>query len=321
LRWLGLATERDAREHLRLLDEYSRTVVNELRDACAASGAGADGGAPCGGEGERFDATRSFVGLFLADARKRGQDVSEDYLRDLVLNFLIAGRDTTAQALSWTIFCLATHPAAEEKARQEVIDVRGESGLSYEDLNSLPYLQAVLSEALRLYPSVPVDIKSALEDDTWPDGSKIPAQTSVMYNIYAMGHDPQLWGEDAEAFRPERWLEMAETPDNYHYPVFNGGPRECLGRRLAMVEMKTCLAVLLPELSLKLAVPADQVQHDSQLTLGMGRGLPCYVEVRGSDIVEPSPKLAGLPDHAQQDDSQWTMVTGDELQSHVGPGD
>jgi len=100
----------------------------------------------------------------------------------------------------------------------------------------------------------------------------------VLYNMYAMGRDCTIWGDDAASFRPERWLEMDSVPDNYTFPVFNAGPRECLGRRLAMVEMKTCLAMLLPEISFELAIPASEITPDTQLTLGMARGLPCYVQ-------------------------------------------
>merc|ERR1719188_1961307 len=99
----------------------------------------------------------------------------------------------------------------------------------------------------------------------------------IMYNIYAMGRDPSLWGKDADTFRPERWLEMKEPPSSYTYVVFNAGPRECLGKRLALVEMKACLATLLPCLSFKLAVPADQITSDASLTIGMNSGLPCYI--------------------------------------------
>jgi fatty acid omega-hydroxylase len=225
-----------------------------------------------------IEARKSFVGLFLQDAMKRGEDLSEDYLRDLVLNFLIAGRDTTAQALSWALFCLCQHPEAAAKARSEALEVCGSQDITYDAVNRLPYLQAVLNEALRLYPSVPLDIKLALEDDVWPDGTQVRRGNMAVYNIYAMGRDPALWGADAEEFRPERWLEMDCHPDNYKYPVFNAGPRECLGKRLAQVEMKTCLAVLLPRLSFKLAVPAREIIPDGQLTIGMGRGLPCFVE-------------------------------------------
>jgi len=225
-----------------------------------------------------IEARKSFVGLFLEDATKRGEVLSEDYLRDLVLNFLIAGRDTTAQALSWTLYCLAAHPEVEDKAREEVLDVCGDSGpLCYDDMNRLPYLQAVISESLRLYPSVPIDIKQAANDDTLPDGTFVPAGCAVMYNIFAMGRDKDIWGDDAEVFRPERWVEAKEPADVYDYPVFNAGPRECLGKRLAQIEMKACLAALLPHVSLKLAVPADQIKADAQLTIGMSSGLPMFV--------------------------------------------
>merc|ERR1712110_281360 len=92
-----------------------------------------------------------------------------------------------------------------------------------------------------------------------------------------MGRDEGIWGDDATCFRPERWIEMKEAPDSYHYPVFNAGPRECLGKRLATVEMKTCLATLLPHVSLKLAVPPAEIKTDAQLTIGMATGLPCFV--------------------------------------------
>jgi fatty acid omega-hydroxylase len=224
-----------------------------------------------------IEARKSFVGLFVEDAQRRGEPLSEDFLRDLVLNFLIAGRDTTAQALSWAIYLICAHPEVEATARQEISDVCGVRGPVYEDMNRLRYLQAVISEALRLYPSVPNDIKTTLRDDTLPDGTFVPAGTLVVYDICSMGRDAATWGSDAQTFRPERWLEMSEAPGMYHYPVFNAGPRECLGRRLAMVEMKMCLATLLPQLSFRLAVPADEVTVDAQMTIGMGRGLPCFV--------------------------------------------
>jgi len=139
LRFMQQGAEKGSKEHFNRLDVYSRSVVRELQNNLA-KGKNHSGGGDCGDLG----AKQSFVGLCLADAEKRGQNISEDYLRDLVLNFLIAGRDTTAQALSWTLFCLCTHPAAEVKAREEVLQVCGVHGPSYEDLNQLSYIQAVL---------------------------------------------------------------------------------------------------------------------------------------------------------------------------------
>eukprot|EP00746_Dinoflagellata_sp_MGD_P027051 gnl/MRDRNA2_/MRDRNA2_163744_c0_seq1.p1 gnl/MRDRNA2_/MRDRNA2_163744_c0~~gnl/MRDRNA2_/MRDRNA2_163744_c0_seq1.p1 ORF type:complete len:530 (+),score=82.30 gnl/MRDRNA2_/MRDRNA2_163744_c0_seq1:82-1671(+) len=275
-RFLKSGTERDTKEHMTRLDQYSREVARDLQSLFKKEAENPQ-------EANTTGALKSFVGMFLADAQKRKGNVDETQLRDLVLNFLIAGRDTTAQALSWTVFLLCLHPEVEEKAIQEIRNVCGDDGPSYDDLNRMNYLQAVLHEGLRLYPSVPFDLKETLQDDIWPDGTKIKAGSVAIYNIYAMGRDPQLWGDDAEKFRPERWLDMKEFPDNYHYPVFNGGPRECLGRRLALVEMKICLASLLPNVSLKLAQPAEELDKTaSQLTIGMAHGLPCFATPRAA---------------------------------------
>merc|ERR1712232_1329835 len=270
LRFFGVGSERETCEHFGRLDAYSRSIVRELCLAINQGNSKSVGWAD-------IEARKSFVGLFLEDAKKRGETLSEDYLRDLVLNFLIAGRDTTAQVLSWTVYCLCLNPDAAVKSRKEIMDVCGVRGPAYDDMSRLQYLQAVISETLRLYPSVPVDNKTALADDTLPDGTYVPAGTKVVYDIYSMGRDPAIWGEDAHVFRPERWLEMSTPPSNYAFPVFNAGPRECLGKRLAMVEMKTCLAMLLPTLSFELAVPTASVTTAAQLTIGMGNGLPCFV--------------------------------------------
>lgn len=271
-RLFGIGPEKERREHFGLLDAYSRSVVREL-----CSNMDHDAGKTNSVGWADIEARKSFLGLFLEDAKAQGKTLSEPYLRDLVLNFLIAGRDTTAQALSWTIFCLSQNPEAEAAARRQVIDVCGVRGPAWEDMSNLPYLDAVISEALRLYPSVPQDMKKALCDDVWPDGTFVASGSQVIYDIYSMGRDHSTWGEDAEQFRPERWLEKDFSVSNYQYPVFNAGPRECLGRRLAMVEMKTCLAMLLPQVSFKLAVPIEQVETATQLTIGMHRGLPCFV--------------------------------------------
>lgn len=315
LRWLGLGFEWDTREHLSRLDTYSRSVVQELRAGLGEPKAGTVAWSD-------LEARKSFLGLFMADAQAKGEELSEDFLRDLVLNFLIAGRDTTAQALSWTIYCLCKNPAVEAKARKEIVDVCGVRGPDYEDMGRLPYLQAVLSEALRLYPSVPLDAKVAECDDSLPDGTFVPRGTVVLYNVYGMGRDPAIWGEDAETFRPERWLEFAwEVPTGYRYPVFNAGPRECLGKRLAMVEMKTCLAMLLPQVSFKLAVAEEQISPSAQLTIGMSQGLPCIVTRIGEkedwasnvSTADASSDWASVPSELAAASSDADEVQGKEL--------
>jgi len=162
---------------------------------------------------------------------------------------------------------------------EEIADLVGERDLKYEDLNRFTYLQAVVNESLRLYPSVPMDMKVALSDDTLPDGSAVEKGNVVVYNIFAMGRSKDIWGDDADEFKPERWLNR-DFPSLYTYPVFNAGPRECLGKRLAWVEMKACLVTVLRAVKLELAVPKEAIHYDVQLTIGMGSGLPCNITAR-----------------------------------------
>lgn len=260
-RWLGLGSERGASFHFKQLADYSMETVQMLKADMS---------------GEKGD---SFVGLFIEEAKKKGETCDDEYLKDLVLNFLIAGRDTTAHALAWTLWCLMGHPDVEEKILKEIKEVVGEGPVTYDSCGKLKYLQNVVNEALRLYPSVPADSKMAVASDTLPDGTFVPAGTVIQFNPYAMGRQTSLWGEDAEKFRPERW-EGRDFPSLYTYTVFNAGPRECLGKRLAWVEMKACLAEMLRSVRFELAVPRDSIRADTQLTLGMSTGLPCRVSRR-----------------------------------------
>ncbi|XVF79926.1 hypothetical protein PTKIN_Ptkin15bG0029400 [Pterospermum kingtungense] len=146
-------------------------------------------------------------------------DTSSDptYLRDIILNFIIAGKDTTAAALSWFIYMLCKHPDVQEKVAQEVKEATNmeevkdsakfAASLSEEALEKMQYLHAAITETLRLYPSVPVDAKICLSDDTLPDGFSVRKGDMVSYQPYAMGRMKFIWGDDAEEFRPERWLD------------------------------------------------------------------------------------------------------------------
>jgi cytochrome P450 len=292
LQWLGVGFEKDSHLHVARLNEYSRAVARDLQRSILADSNGSTSSPE-----QNLASQNSFVGLFVAEAEKQGRKLSEDDLRDLILTFLMAGRTTTASALSWTLFCLCKNPDVQEKARLEVLKVCGDKGPRYEDMSQLWYLQAVINEAMRLYPSIPLGCKVALNDDVLPSGETVPAGTVLWYNIYAMGRDSEIWGVDAEVFRPERWLEVDTPPDNYRYPVFHAGPRECLGKKLALVEIKACFAMLLPQLSFKLAVPAEQIKVDAQLCIGMAQGLPCFVTACPADVRQTSESTSAGSDN------------------------
>ncbi|CAF9926024.1 MAG: hypothetical protein ALECFALPRED_003339 [Alectoria fallacina] len=171
-------------------------------------------------------------------------------IRDQVIAVLLAGRDTTAGALSFTFQELSAQPEIVRKLRREILDKIGASKPpSYEDLKSMPYLQHVMNETLRLYPSVPFNVRQALCDTTLPtgggpDGSQpigILKGTTVGYSAICMQRREDLYPPPSADFptvskySPERWDKW--TPKTWTYLPFNGGPRICVGQQFALTEM------------------------------------------------------------------------------------
>ena len=191
-------------------------------------------------------------------------------LRDQIINILAAGRDTTACLLSWTFFLLVRHPKVVNKLRAEIDTAFADSSeLDRQSLRSISYLQNVLKEskliqfhatipclisdefpiALRLYPSIPVNTRTSTRTTVLPTGGGpdrkspvlIPKGSAMAYSTYAMHRRPDLYGMDAEIFRPERWDEdmpMNHDPvkQRWGYLPFHGGPRVCLGMDFALTE-------------------------------------------------------------------------------------
>ena len=170
-------------------------------------------------------------------------------IRDQLAAVLLAGRDTTAGTLSWTILELSRHPEVVSKLREEILSTVGQSRPpTYSDLKSMKYLQHVMSEILRLYPSVPFNMRHSLVDTSIPrgggkDGSSpvgFPAGTCFVYSALTMQRRPDLYPDipgvaGPEVFSPERWEKWQPPP--WMYIPFNGGPRICIGQQFALTEM------------------------------------------------------------------------------------
>ncbi|KAL2812640.1 cytochrome P450 [Aspergillus granulosus] len=167
-------------------------------------------------------------------------------LRSQLLNILLAGRDTTASLLSWSFLMLARHPAVFHKLRTAILADFGPYSDNYENitfasLKACRYLQYFLNEVLRLFPSVPINRRIAIRDTTLPHGGgpdgKSPvylrAGQTVMYSVFVMHREKSLFGEDAEFFNPDRWVDRKS---GWEYLPFNGGPRVCLGQQFALTE-------------------------------------------------------------------------------------
>ncbi|GMI66907.1 cytochrome P450, family 704, subfamily A, polypeptide 2 [Hibiscus trionum] len=213
-------------------------------------------------------------------------DTNPTYLRDIILNFIIAGKDTTAVSLSWFIYMLCKHPDVQEKVAAEVKEATNSTevediaefatSLRDEALEKMQYLHAAITETLRLYPAVPVDAKECLSDDTLPDGFSVRKGDMIAYQPYAMGRMKFIWGDDAEEYRPERWLDengMFRSESPFKFTAFQAGPRICLGKEFAYRQMKIFSAVLLRFFVFKLSDENITVTYRTMINLHVDGGL------------------------------------------------
>ncbi|XP_057826562.2 cytochrome P450 86B1 [Cryptomeria japonica] len=237
-----------------------------------------------------------------------GASFSDKFFRDTVMNFVIAGRDTSAVALTWFFWCLSQHPHVEDNILAELDEVRQRSKdcggaaaeqrlqcsggsaaqrfLTGKELQECVYLQAALMETLRLYPSVPVDHKGVLAEDILPDGTCIRPGMRFMYSIYSLGRMESIWGPDCLEFKPERWICVGEDgrlrikyESMYKFLAFNAGPRVCLGKEMAYMQMKCAAAAIISRFRVRVAAN-HRATHKLSIILTMKNGLPVTVTRR-----------------------------------------
>ncbi|CAI9278054.1 unnamed protein product [Lactuca saligna] len=214
-------------------------------------------------------------------------DTDPKYLRDIILNFIIAGKDTTSTAMTWFIYMLCKHPEIQDKVAKEIkeaINFKNDvtnvevfsNVVSEEALEKMHYLHAALTETLRLFPAVPVDAKICASDDVLPDGYNVNKGDLVAYQPYAMGRMKFLWGEDAQQFKPERWIDengcfRPESP--FKFTAFQAGQRICLGREFAYRQMKIFASILLGCFVFKLSDENKTSKYKTMLNLHIDGGL------------------------------------------------
>jgi len=185
---------------------------------------------------------------FLSEVVKQ-QGVGENkfdnkFIRDTVVNFFIAGRDTTATLLTWAFYFLSKYPDVEKKVANEVESVLQGDVPTYENCKQMKYLQTVLDETLRLYPpAILHNIKSALKDDVLPSGKKVAPGTFVGWCIYYTHRMPEYWGADANEFNPDRWEKPLKHP--CQFLPFALMPRLCMGMDMAYTEAKSIIALFI----------------------------------------------------------------------------
>ncbi|RWW42252.1 hypothetical protein BHE74_00052214 [Ensete ventricosum] len=240
-RLLRVQGEGRLQRSIKVLDEFTYDIIRTRKAKIKLARANERNG-----DKMKHDLLSRFIELGEGDGSIFSDDKS---LRDVVLNFVIAGRDTTAATLSWFVYMVMTHPGVAEKLHDELKAFEEERAkeeegvarlveafddrltqfagfLSYDSMGRLAYLHACILETLRLYPAVPQDPKGILEDDVLPDGTKVKAGDMVVYVPYVMGRMEYNWGPDAALYKPERWFKdgVLQTVSPFKFTAFQVHP-------------------------------------------------------------------------------------------------
>lgn len=171
---------------------------------------------------------------------KRKMNTAE--LRDNLLTFIVAGHETTALTLSWSMYLMAFDQDAQARAREEAQSVLQGRAATGDDVANLPFIRQIIDEALRLYPPAGIISRTAMKKDTLCDREILPGDT-VMVPIYALHRNELLWDEP-NSFKPERFSDRKSVA-RYAYLPFGDGPRICIGASFALQEAVIILATLL----------------------------------------------------------------------------
>ena len=183
------------------------------------------------------------LSMLLQAQDEDGSHMSDAQLRDEVMTLFLAGHETTALALSWSWYLLATHPEAERKFHAELDQVLGGRAPDVSDLTQLAFTDMIAKEAMRLYPPAYAVGREAVED-TEIGGFRVPRGTQLFAFQWVTHRDPRFW-ERPNEFVPERWANgaMQALPKFAYFP-FGGGPRQCIGNYFAMMEVVLLLATI-----------------------------------------------------------------------------
>ncbi|KAM0903972.1 hypothetical protein ACQ4PT_018317 [Festuca glaucescens] len=272
-RLLNIGDERELRDAIGLVDDLAAEVIRQRRKL----------GSAISGD----DLLSRFMGSINDDK----------YLRDIVVSFMLAGRDTVASALTAFFLLLSDHPHVGDAIRHEVSRVSGERSdgqqptiAASDTLKDMHYVHAALHECMRLFPPVQFDSKFAAGEDTLPDGTPVARGTRVTYHAYAMGRMESVWGADCAEFRPERWLRggrfVPESP--YRYPVFQGGVRVCIGKELAIMEMKSAIVAVVQSFDIEtVGRSSRRPKFAPGLTATFAGGVPVRVRQRARSRCPP----------------------------------
>ncbi|PIN20374.1 Cytochrome P450 CYP2 subfamily [Handroanthus impetiginosus] len=193
---------------------------------------------------------QDIIDLMIQLKQQNLHDLTWDHIKALLMNLFVAGTDTVAAAVVWTMTGLMLRPAVMKKAQTEIRAAIGEKGtVDEDDIKKFPYLKAMVLESLRLYPPAPLVFRTQiLDQECTVEGYKIKPGTSVFINGWAIARDPETWEDDPNEFLPERFMKGRNDNwvfDQFEMIPFGGGRRGCPGLGMGLISIELALANLL----------------------------------------------------------------------------
>ena len=201
----------------------------------------------------------------------------------------IASHETTSSAFTWTTYLLATHPSVQTRLRDEIKSrLPTNPGPEVELaqlLESLPLLNAVCNETLRLYPTVPITTRNSIRPTTIL-GTYVPPNTQILICSWAINRSPSLWGPSASQFNPDRWINADGKPNNnggaesnYAITTFLHGPRSCIGKDFAKAELRCLVAAFVGAFEMELGMPPENIIPAGVVTTKPREGMKLRLKV------------------------------------------
>ncbi|XP_035217741.1 cytochrome P450 4V2-like [Stegodyphus dumicola] len=254
---------RQFRSDLKLLHNFTRTVIQEKKKKLL-----------CGDAEITKRKRKAFLDLLL-EHHLETKSLSEEDIREEVDTFTFAGHDTTSMGISWALYLIGLHEDVQAKLHEEMDRIFGDDTerlVTTDDLKDMNYLDCVLKESQRLYPSVPITGKHATKDTKF-SGYTIPKGASCFVFTYELHRDKDVF-PDPEKFDPDRFLpENSRNRHPYAYIPFSAGPRNCIGQRFAIMEEKTVVSHILRNYTLESLDPRDTITPAAEIILRSSKPL------------------------------------------------